>query len=180
MRCWPQYFSTCLIRISTPRLRDQEVAGSNPVAPTILDSIPFRPIFSTGRNTPPAGAAAGFRSDRDRELCRAPIRTGALEPALPRRCRPPLNARAGGENLGQRPERGLFVGSFRHDFERGAARCPELEQFENRAGIGPRTARTMNMHGRLVVFHLPHDPGRHPQMKPPLALDDHLARLHWL
>ena len=39
-------------------VRDQEVAGSNPVAPTILDSVPFRPRFSTGRSTPPAGAAA--------------------------------------------------------------------------------------------------------------------------
>jgi len=39
-------------------LRDQEVAGSNPVAPTILDSVPFRPRFSKGRSIPPAGAAA--------------------------------------------------------------------------------------------------------------------------
>ena len=38
-------------------LRDQEVAGSNPVAPTTLDSTAFRPTFSTGRSTPPAGAA---------------------------------------------------------------------------------------------------------------------------
>ena len=39
-------------------VRDQEVAGSNPVAPTILDSVPFRPRFSTGRSIPPASAVA--------------------------------------------------------------------------------------------------------------------------
>ena len=37
---------------------DLDVAGSNPAAPTILDSVPFRPRFSKGRSTPPAGAAA--------------------------------------------------------------------------------------------------------------------------
>ena len=36
---------------------DLDVAGSNPAAPTILDSVPFRPKFSKGRSIPPASAA---------------------------------------------------------------------------------------------------------------------------
>ena len=39
-------------------LWELDVAGSNPAAPTILDSVPFRPRFSTGRSIPPASAAA--------------------------------------------------------------------------------------------------------------------------
>ena len=35
----------------------QKVPGSNPGAPTILDSADFRPNFSMGRRTPPASAA---------------------------------------------------------------------------------------------------------------------------
>ena len=41
-------------------VRDQEVAGSNPVAPTTLDSAYFRPSFSKGRRTPRTDAAGGF------------------------------------------------------------------------------------------------------------------------
>ena len=41
-------------------VRDQEVAGSNPVAPTNFHSGGFSPKFSTGRSIPHASEAAGF------------------------------------------------------------------------------------------------------------------------
>ena len=41
-------------------LRDQEVAGSNPVAPTTFPFAEFWSTFSTAPRIPPAGEAAGF------------------------------------------------------------------------------------------------------------------------